>query len=100
MREPTVVAHENQCGIEVFVVLLDVIGVILHRLSLVHVVEVEAGIICLDGLEERSESILETVPAQRSTMQTTGYVVRTTWGRFAVVEARLYHFHPFQRPPS
>ena len=58
-------AHENQGGIEVLVVLLDVVGVVLGRLPLVHCVEVKTRIVVLDGLEERSESILEATFVQR-----------------------------------
>jgi hypothetical protein len=53
------VTYENQGGIEVLVVLLDVVRVILGRLPLVHRVEIETGVVVLDGLEEHSESILE-----------------------------------------
>ena len=55
--------HENQSGIEVVVVLLDVIHVIFGRLPLV---EAETRIIILDGKEERSESILEAVVVRRA----------------------------------
>ena len=54
-------AHENQCCVEVLVVLLDVVRVVLGRLSLVYRVEIEARIVVLDGLEECSECILETM---------------------------------------
>ena len=60
---------EYQGGIEVLVVLLDVVGIVLSRLPLVHRVEVEARIIGLDGLEEGSESILEAGSSQRSAAQ-------------------------------
>ena len=40
--------------------LLDIVGVVLGRPSFVHGVEVETSVVVLDGLEERSESILET----------------------------------------
>jgi len=52
-------AYEYQGSIEVLVVLLDVVGIVLGRLPLVHRVEVDARIVGLDGLEEGSESILE-----------------------------------------
>jgi len=55
---------EYQGGIEVLIVLLDVVGVVLGRLPLVHGVEVETGIVGLDGLEESPESILEAAPGQ------------------------------------
>ena len=52
-------AYEYQGGIEVLVVLLDVVGIVLGCLPLVHCVEVYARIVGLDRLEEGSESILE-----------------------------------------
>ena len=61
--------HEYQGGIEVLVVLLDVVGIVLGRLPLVHGVEVETGIVGLDGLKESSESILEATSSRRSTVQ-------------------------------
>ena len=57
-------AHENQGGIEVFVVLLDIIGVVFCRLFLVHCVEIETSVIVLNGLEKRPKSILETAVVQ------------------------------------
>ena len=63
--------YKNQGGIEVLVVFLDVVGVVLCRLPLVHRVEVETSIVVLDGLEERSESILETASAQRRAVRAT-----------------------------
>jgi len=65
------VTDEYQGGIEVLVVLLDVVGVVLTRLPLVHSVEVDTGIIGLDGLEEGSESVLEAGSGQRSATQAT-----------------------------
>ena len=56
--------YENQGGIEVLIVLLDIVCVILGRLPLVHSVEVGAGVVGLDGLEESFESILKTVTGQ------------------------------------
>ena len=49
--------------------LLDEVRIVLGRLPLVHRVEVDARVIGLDGLEERSESILETTSGQRSALQ-------------------------------
>jgi len=49
--------------------LLDVVGIILGRHPLVHGVEVDAGIIGLDGLKERPESILKATFSQRSETQ-------------------------------
>jgi len=36
-----------------------IVCIVLHRFPLVHSVEVETGVVCLDGLEESSEGILE-----------------------------------------
>ena len=57
--------YEDQGGVEVLVVLLDVVCIILDRLPLVHRVEIEAGVVVLDGLEECPESILEATFIQR-----------------------------------
>jgi hypothetical protein len=59
--------HENQRSVEVLFVLLDIIGVVLGRLPLVHHVEVEAGVVGLDGLEERFESIVKAMYSKRPT---------------------------------
>ena len=63
--------HEYQGGIEVLVVLLDVVRIVLCRFPLVHRVEVDACIISLDGLEESSESILEATSGHQSETQPT-----------------------------
>ena len=63
--------HENQGGVEVLVVLLDILRVVLGCLPLVHGVEVESRIISLDGLEECPEGILEAEFAQWSATQAT-----------------------------
>ena len=60
--------HKNQSGVEVLVILLDIVRIVLHRLPLVHRVEVEARVVGLDGLEERSECILEATDVQQSAM--------------------------------
>jgi len=57
--------YEDQGGVEVLVVLLDVVRIILDRLLLVHRVEIETGVVVLDGLEECPESILEATFVQR-----------------------------------
>ena len=54
--------HEYQGGVEILVILLDIVSIVLGRLPLVHRVEVEAGVVGLDGLKERSESILKATP--------------------------------------
>lgn len=61
--------HENQCGIELLVVLLDVAGVVLGRLSLVYLPEVDVGIVGLDGLGKRSGRILRAESVQESATQ-------------------------------
>jgi len=71
--------NEYQGGVEVLVVLLDVVGIVLYCLPLVHGVEVDTGIVCLDGLEEDSESILEAGSGQRSATQTTYVLARRTY---------------------
>ena len=91
--------HENECGVEILVVLLDVVHIVLGRLPLVHGVEVEAGIICLDGLKKRSQGILEATPSQRSEMQMMEGVTRTTLDRFAVVGIPFLSFRSFQHRP-
>ena len=53
--------HENQGGIEIFVVLLHVLGVILHGLSFVHRIEIELGIVVLDWLEVDPEGLLDAM---------------------------------------
>ena len=57
---------ENQGGIEVLVVLPDIIRVIFSCLFLVCRIEVESGVVALDRLKEHSESILEAIFVQRS----------------------------------
>ena len=52
------VTHENQGGVEVFIVLLDIVGIIFGCLLLVDGVEVDTRVVGLDGLQERSESVL------------------------------------------
>ena len=52
--------HEDQGGIEIFVVLLHVLGVVFDRLSFVHSVEVKLGVVALDWLEERPQCLLNT----------------------------------------
>ena len=52
--------HENQGGVEIFVVVLHVLGIVLGRLPFVHGVEIDFGVIVLDGLEENPEGVLDT----------------------------------------
>jgi hypothetical protein len=93
------VTDEYQGGIEVLVVLLDVVGIVLGGLPLVHRVEVDAGIIGLDGLKEGPESILKTTFSQWSAARTMEGVRRTTWDRFAVAGIPFRPFHSFQHHP-
>ena len=53
--------HENQGGVKIFIVLFHVLGVILGRLSLVHGVQIELGIVALDGLEAHPQSLLDAM---------------------------------------
>ena len=88
--------HEYRDSIEVLVKLLDIFRIVLGRLPLVHCVEVGAGIIGLgpDGLEERSQSVLEAMPSQQSTTQQIEIDERTIWDRFATMGAPLDSFRP------
>jgi hypothetical protein len=87
------VTHEYQGSVEVLVVLLDVVHVIFYCLPLVDGVEVSAGIIGLDGLEERSESVLEAIPVQPATEATYG-LTRTTLDQFVAVGSPFRPFLP------
>ena len=53
--------HEDQGGVEVLVVLLHVLGIVLDRFSSVHCIEIELGIIVLDGLEVHPQGLLYAV---------------------------------------
>ena len=87
--------YKNQGGIEVLVVLLDIVGVVLGRLPLVHRVEVQTSVVVLDRLEECSESILETMDGKRDVVKTRWDIERTTLGQ-SVVEGRPFHpLRPF-----
>ena len=93
--------HKNERGIEVLVVLLDIVHIVLGCLLLVYRIEIETGVVVLYGLEERSERILETtLPlSQRSATQLLQHVERTTSDRFAMVGILSRHIHLFQCPP-
>ena len=56
--------YEYQGCVEILVVFLDIVRIVLGRLPLVHRVKVNARIVHLHGLEERSESILEAGSGQ------------------------------------
>ena len=88
--------HENERSIEVLFILLDVVHIVLGRLPLVHGVEVDTGIIGLDGLEERSQSVLDAAPGQQSTTHTMEGVERTTLDRFAGVGIPFRSFRSFR----
>ena len=53
--------HKNQGGVEIVVVLLHVLVIVLDRLSLVHGVEIELGVLVFDGLEVHPQGILDAV---------------------------------------
>ena len=92
--------HENEGGVEVLVVLLDVVRVVLHRLPVVHRIEVEAGIVGLDGLEECPESILQATFGQRPKRCSILWRVgRTTLDLFSAVGTLFCCFHHILRPP-
>ena len=74
--------YEDQGGVEVLVVLLDVVCIIFGRLLLVHGVEIETSIVVLDGLEECPESILEATFVQRHGVAAMWDTKRTTLDRF------------------
>jgi len=93
------VTHEDECGVEVFVVLLDIVCIVLGRLLLVHGVEVDAGIVGLDGREKRSQGILEATLSQQSRTRTMERVKRTTLNRFVVAGIPFHSFRSFQHHP-
>ena len=91
--------HKYQGGIEVIIVLLDVVRIVLNRPSLVHGVEVELRIIGLDGLEERPESILKAAFGLQSAARATWSFIRTTLDQFSVAGTLVRSFRPFRRRP-
>ena len=60
------VTYENQGGIEILVVLVQVLGVILHSLSFVHRIEIELGVVIFDGLEVDPEGLLDAMGRSQS----------------------------------
>ena len=60
------VTYENQGGIEILVVLVQVLGVVLHSLSFIHRIEIELGVVILDGLEVDPEGLLDAMGRCRS----------------------------------
>jgi len=85
--------YENQGGIEILVVLPDIVRVIFSCLFLVRCIEVKTGVVGLDGLKEYPESILEAMSVERPTTQPTQDTRRTILGQFGVVESP---FHPYR----
>jgi hypothetical protein len=93
------VTHEYQGGVEVFVVLLDIIHIVVGRLPLVNRIEIESRIVGLDGLKKRSESVLKATFPQRPAILTMWRVERTTLGQFAVAEILFHSSCPLESPP-
>jgi len=87
--------YENQGGVEVLVVLLDVVCIILSCLLLVHRVEIEVGVVVLDGLEKRSESILEATFVQWHVVEAMWDTERTTLDRFVAEGCQFHPLRPF-----
>ena len=56
--------HENQSGVEIFIVILHVVGVVFHCFSFVHGEEVKSGIVVLYWLEEHPKGILDAIWSQ------------------------------------
>ena len=74
--------HEDQGGIEVLVVFLHVFGIVFHRLSFVHGVEIELGVVALDGLEVHPQGLLDAVSDEFSwSLYILTLLKRTTEGR-------------------
>ena len=65
-----------------------------RRLPLVDSVEVKAGVVGLDGLEKRSESVLEATRVQRSTTKATYGLKRTILDQFGVAGSPFRLFLP------
>ena len=65
-------AHENQGCVEVFVILLHIVGIVLRRLLFVHCVEIDLGIVAFDRLEIHPESRLDAVWSQLVAPQSQG----------------------------
>ena len=57
----TAETHKNQGGVEILIALLHVFGIVLHRLSFVNGVEIEVGVVVLDGLEVHPQALLDAV---------------------------------------
>ena len=87
--EPRRMTYENQGGVEVLVILPDIVCIVLCCLPLVHRIEVESGVIALDRLKERSEGILEARSVQRPATEPMQDLRRTTLGQFAAAGSPL-----------
>ena len=53
--------HENQGGVEILVVPVHVLGVILQSLSFIHRIEIELGVVVLDGFEVSPEGLFKAM---------------------------------------
>lgn len=88
---------QNQCSVEVLVVLHDIVRVIPGCLLLAHCAEVEASIAVLNGLKEHSESVLKVMFVQRLETQPTQYFKRTIPDRFSLAKGLPCPLHPFPK---
>ena len=53
--------NENQGGVEILIVSLHILGVVLHRLSFVHCVEIKSGVFVLGWLKVHPEGLLDAM---------------------------------------
>ena len=53
--------HENQGGIEILIVLVHVLCVVFHGLSFIHRIEIELGVVVLDGFEVSPEGLFNAM---------------------------------------
>ena len=72
-------AYENQRGVEIFDVPLDVVGIVRRRLPLVHCIEIGTDVIVPGELCECSERFLDTPPARRSMTEQHGTSNAPIW---------------------
>jgi len=56
--------HENQGGVEIFIVFLQVVGIVFHCFSFVHGEETKPGVVVLDWLEEHPKGFLDAIWSQ------------------------------------
>ena len=91
--------YEYQCCVEILVVFLDVVRIVLGRFPLVHGVEVNAGVICLDGRDEVSQNVMDAGSGQRTAIRGRNGIERTTSDRFVVAVTVSRRLRSFQRPP-